>query len=139
MVRVVVPVCSPRHLNEPFFEKNLTLESSPLSPSQILVVVVVVVAHNLSSCHRTAPDANLLDDPHTFRYNDYFVDWRNPHLLRSFRRSNVPVDFFEFLSAEFAACPKSPSRDNHRKASYPRTQQRDQGVGGTQAVRSGSS
>ena len=30
------------------------------------------VAH-LSSCHRTASDANLLDDPHAFHYNDYFV------------------------------------------------------------------
>ena len=27
----------------------------------------------LSPCHRTASDANLLDDPHTFHYNDYFV------------------------------------------------------------------
>ena len=27
----------------------------------------------LSSCHRTASDANLLDDPHTFHYNDCFV------------------------------------------------------------------
>ena len=27
----------------------------------------------LSSCHRTASDANLLDDPHTFHYQDYFV------------------------------------------------------------------
>ena len=26
-----------------------------------------------SSCHRTASDANLLDDPHTFHYQDYFV------------------------------------------------------------------
>ena len=26
-----------------------------------------------SSCHRTALDADLLDDPHTFHYNDYFV------------------------------------------------------------------
>ena len=43
--------------------------------------------------------------------------------------SNVPVDFFEFLSAEFAACSKPPSSYNHRKASYPRTQQRDQGAG----------
>ena len=39
------------------------------------------------------------------------------------------VDFFEFLSIEFATCSKQPSRDNHRKASYPRTQQRDQGAG----------
>ena len=27
----------------------------------------------LSSCHQTASDANLLDDPHTFHYIDYFV------------------------------------------------------------------
>ena len=27
----------------------------------------------LSSCHRTASDANLLDDPHTFHNNNYFV------------------------------------------------------------------
>ena len=27
----------------------------------------------LSSCHRTASGANLLDDPHSFHYNDYFV------------------------------------------------------------------
>ena len=27
----------------------------------------------LSSCHRTASDANLSDDPHTFHYNYYFV------------------------------------------------------------------
>ena len=27
----------------------------------------------LFSCHRTASDANLLDDPHTFHYQDYFL------------------------------------------------------------------
>ena len=27
----------------------------------------------LSFCHQTASDANLLDDPHTFHYQDYFV------------------------------------------------------------------
>ena len=27
----------------------------------------------LSSCNRTASNANLLDDPHTFHYQDYFV------------------------------------------------------------------
>ena len=41
----------------------------------------------------------------------------------------VPVDFSEFSSTEFAACSKPPSRDDHRKASYPSTQQRDQGAG----------
>ena len=53
--------------------------------------------------------------------------WRNPHLLRSYQWSNVPVDFFQFLSIQFAASSKPPSRDNHRKASYSRTQQHDQG------------
>ena len=43
--------------------------------------------------------------------------------------SNVPVDFFEFLSTEFAACLKPSSRDNHRKASYPKMQRRDLGAG----------
>ena len=28
---------------------------------------------NLSFCHRTASNANLLDDPHIFQFNDYFV------------------------------------------------------------------
>ena len=27
----------------------------------------------LSSCHRTGSDANLLNDPHTIHYQDYFV------------------------------------------------------------------
>ena len=34
---------------------------------------------------------------------------------------------FDFFPREFAACSKPPSRDNHCKTSYPRTQQRDQG------------
>jgi len=32
--------------------------------------------------------------------------------------------FLWLLTTEFAACSKSPSSDNHCKASYPRTQQR---------------
>ena len=38
---------------------------------------------------------------------------------------------FDFFPRKFAACSKPPSRDNYRKASYPRTQQRDQGAGWT--------
>ena len=45
---------------------------------------------------------------------------------------SFPVDVFDFFPLKFAACSKSPSRDNYRKASFPRTQQRDQGVGWTQ-------
>ena len=32
---------------------------------------------------------------------------------------DIPVNFFEFLSNEFAACSKPPSRNNYRKESYP--------------------
>ena len=52
-----------------------------------------------------------------------------PTVLRSFQRSNVPVNFFEFLPTESAACSEPPSRDNSRKAFYPRTHQRNQGAG----------
>ena len=45
------------------------------------------------------------------------------------RMSGISVDFFKFLSIDFDACLKPPSRDNHRKESYPRTQQHDQGAG----------
>ena len=39
------------------------------------------------------------------------------------------VKFFKFLSTKFAAFLEPPSRDNNRKASYLKTQQRDQGAG----------
>jgi len=35
--------------------------------------------------------------------------------------------FLWLLTSEFAACSKPPSRDNHRKALYPRTQLCDEG------------
>ena len=37
----------------------------------------------------------------------------------------------DFFPHKFAACWKPPSRDNHRKTFYSRTQQRDQGAGWT--------
>ena len=36
---------------------------------------------------------------------------------------------FDFFPHKFAACSKPLNRDNYRKASYPRMQQRDQGAG----------
>ena len=82
----------------------------------------------LSYCHQTASDAKY------WTIRALFIAVTTSRLeesapLRSFQWSNVPVDFFELLSTEFAACSKSQSRDNHRKASYPRTQQRDQDAG----------
>ena len=38
-----------------------------------LVVACCCWSSYLSFCHWTTSDANLLDDPHTFHYNDYFV------------------------------------------------------------------
>ena len=40
-----------------------------------------------------------------------------------------PLRFLCTTSFLFAVCSKPPSRDNHRKLPYPRTQQRDQGAG----------
>ena len=46
--------------------------------------------------------------------------WRNSLLLRCFQQSNVAVDFFEYLPAEFAAFSKPPSKDGHRKIVLPK-------------------
>ena len=47
--------------------------------------------------------------------------------------------FLQILATEFAACWKLPIRDNHHKASYPRTKQCDQGASWTKIIWSGSS
>ena len=94
------------------------------------IVVVVVVAHiypPVTRQHQTL--YNLLDDPHTFHYQNYFVIGGIHSYIGVSNKSNVPVDFFEFLSTEFAACLKPSSRDNHREASYPKMQRRDLGAG----------
>ena len=57
--------------------------------------------------------------------------WTNPHPLSSWPFSKLSCGRFDFFPRKFAACSKPPSRDNYRKASYPRTQQRDQGAGWT--------
>ena len=65
-------------------------------------------------------------DSRTFHCINYFVVGG----IRSYLGvSNVPVHFFAFLSTEFAVGSKPPSRDNHRKVSSLRTQQRGQGAG----------
>ena len=83
----------------------------------------------LFSCHWTASDANLVDDPHTFHCNGFFVigGIRCSCFSSSFQLgvSNVPVVFFEFLSTEFAACLKPASRNNHRKEEIPLIQERN--------------
>ena len=59
------------------------------------------------------------------------IFWTNPHPLRSWPFSKLSCWRFDFFPRKFAACSKPPSRDNYRKASYPRTQQREQGAGWT--------
>ena len=94
----------------------------------------------LSSCRWTASDANLLEDPHTFHCIDYFVIGGIRTCLRV---SSDPMLLWIFSKScrrnLLLACWKPPSRDNHRKVSYPRTQQIDQGAGWTQIMRSGQS
>jgi len=51
------------------------------------------------------------------------IFWTNPNPLMSCPFLSFPVVWL--LATEFAACSKPPSRDNHRKTLYPRTQQRD--------------
>ena len=57
--------------------------------------------------------------------------WTNPQPLKSWPFSKLSCWGFDFFPRKFAACSKPPSRDNYRKASYPRTQQRDQGASWT--------
>ena len=101
-------------------------------------IVLFVLAHIHPPVTRQRQTLNIGRSAH-FSLQWLLRGWRNPHLLRSFQWSKVPVNSLKFLSTEFAACTKPPSRDNHRKASYPRMQQRDQGTGRTQIMRSGSS
>ena len=90
--------------------------------------VVVVVVHIYLTVTRQRRTLTVGRSAH-FSLQWLRRGWRNSHLLRSFQLLNVPMNFFEFLSAEVAACSKPPSRDNHCKANYPRTQQRDQDAG----------
>ena len=86
------------------------------------LVICCCCSAYLSSCHRSASDANLLHVPHTFHYEDYFVIGG---ICTCLGVSDDPM--FLWISSnscpnEFAACSKPPSRD-------PRRQQRDQGAG----------
>ena len=65
-----------------------------------------------------------VEDPHTFQSVNYFLFGK----IRACQRVSLnSLIIFEFLSTDFCACSKTPSRDNHYKASYARTQLRDQG------------
>ena len=57
------------------------------------------------------------------------IHWTNLHTYRSYPFCQVFWYTVRFFPRKFAACSKPPSGDNHRKASYSRTQQRDQGAG----------
>ena len=83
----------------------------------------------LSPSYRTASGANYWTIGALLYCNGYLVLGGIRTRSGVSQRFNVSVDFVEFLSTEFAACLKQPSRDNPRKASYLRTQQRDQGAG----------
>ena len=50
-------------------------------------------------------------------------------LAKEFPAIQCSCGFLGILDTEFVAYSKPPSRDNHRKASYSRTQQRDHDAG----------
>ena len=52
---------------------NLVLLLIPYLKVQTFIHYICCCSAYLSSCHQTASDTNLLDDPLTFHYNDYFV------------------------------------------------------------------
>ena len=54
----------------------------------------------------TGPSQTLIGQSTHFSLRLLLRDWRNPQQLRRFQRFNVPVDFFEFLPTEFAACSR---------------------------------
>ena len=76
--------------------------------SAYLFLLYCLYSAYLSSGHRTASDANVLDDPHTFHYQNYFVIGGIRTCLRA---SDDPM--FLWISSN------PPSRNDHRKASYP--------------------
>jgi len=73
------------------------------------VCLFVCFAPSLSSCHEKATVAL------------YFGRIRTLLGIVHFRVFRL---FLWLLTTEFAACSKPPSRYNHRKAPFPRTQQR---------------
>ena len=81
----------------------------------------------LSFCHQTASDLTI-GSTQTFHCDNYSVFGEMQTCLEV---SNHPMSrgFLQILSTEFAACSMPSSRDYHRKASYPRTQQRDLDAG----------
>ena len=95
---------------------------------ELSILYMVVVAHIYPPATRLRQSLNVGRSAH-FSLWWLLRAWRNPHLLRSSQSANVTLDFFKFLSTEFAACSKSPSKDNYRKASYPRMQLQGPGWG----------
>ena len=81
---------------------------------QVVVVVVLNIYLPVTGQRQTLTTARSAH----FSLHRLLCGWRNLHLLRSFLRSNVSVDFFKFLFAELAACSKPPSTGNHCKAPY---------------------
>ena len=71
----------------------------------------------------------LLDDPHTFHCNDYLV-------IEEIRTCQYCGGFLRILVHWICCLLEATNRENHCNPSYPRTQQRDQGAGWTQIIRS---
>jgi len=76
------------------------------SGSVCLCLLLFAPAPSLSSCQEKVTMALDFEmNPHPLSSCNFQVFWL----------------FLWLLTTKFAACSKPPSRDNHRKASYPRT------------------
>ena len=82
---------------------------SKLSYSKIVVVIVAVEEHNYLPVTGQPQTLSIGRSAH-FSLQHLLRVRRNQHRLRRFQWPNVPADIFEFLSTEFAACLKLPSR-----------------------------
>ena len=101
---------------------------APIFQSTLFPQLAVVLRYRLLHLYP------LITRKQQWRYPfDEFVPAEELTIFHVFRLT------FDFFPRKFAACSKPPSRDNHRKGLYQRTQQRDQGAEWTQIMRSWSS
>ena len=78
-----------------------------------IILILVVDVHIYPPVTGQCQTLTIVRSAH-FSLQWLLRDWKSPQLLRSFQWSSVSVDFIEFLSTEFSACSKPPSRDNCR-------------------------
>ena len=114
----------PKTLQKPNTSRGSAFGSHRYRAEQVQSWILVAVHIHLSSCHPTASNANH------FGLEKYALAYEFPVIQCSFvwASNSCRLNFLLVLS----------HRDNHQKMSYPRMQQRVQGVNWTQIMRSES-